>query len=147
MRAASKSREVAKIPVRPALWFCACNLLAAALTAQCSNPTPVPDGTYISGDHSATDNNALSASNFVISRSATATFVAGNCIQLLPGFHATAGTAGTTFHAWVETAPAAVSVSPSSGSALSQAFTWTASSPSGYSNLSDVYALLSYLQN
>jgi hypothetical protein len=141
MRAASKSRGVAKIPVRPALWFCACNLLAAVLAAQCSNPTRVPDGTYTSGDHSYRDNNALSAANFVLSGSATATLVAGNCIQLLPGFHATAGTAGTTFHAWVETVPADVSFSPLSGSGPSQPFTWTVSSPSGYSNLSDVYAL------
>jgi len=58
-----------------------------------------------------------------------------------PGFHATAGTAGTTFHAWVETAPTADSVSPSSGSGLSQQFTWKASSPSGYSNLSEMFAL------
>jgi hypothetical protein len=52
----------------------------------------VPNGTYTSGDHSATDNNALSAANFVIGGSATATLVAGNCIQLLPGFRATVGT-------------------------------------------------------
>ena len=143
MRAASKSRGVSKILVRPALWFCACNVLAAALAAQCTNPTQVPNGTYTSGDHSQVDNNALSAANVVLSGGATATYVAGNCIQLLPGFHASAigATVPTTFHAWVETAPAAVSVSPSSGSGLAQPFTWTVSSPSGYSNLSDVYAL------
>jgi hypothetical protein len=142
MAAASKSLTVPRILVRSALWFCACNVLAAVLAAQCSNPAQVPNGTYTSGDHSATDNNALSASSFVISGSATATFVAGNCIQLLPGFHATAGTAPTTFHAGVETTPSNISVSPSSGSGLTQPFTWTVSSPSGYSNLSDVYALL-----
>jgi hypothetical protein len=71
------------------------------------------------------------------------TFVAGNCIQVLPGFHASAigATVPTTFHAWVETALAVLSVSPPSGSGLSQAFTWTVSSPSGYGNLSDVFAL------
>src|SRR5208283_681955 len=143
MRAASKSRGVSKILVRPALWFCACNVLAAALAAQCTNPTQVPNGTYTSGDHSQVDNNALSAANVALSGSATATFVAGNCIQLLPGFHASAigATVPTTFHAWVETAPAAVSGSPSSGTGLSQPFTWTVSSPSGYSNVSDLYAL------
>ncbi len=36
---------------------------------------------------------------------------------------------------------AVISVSPSSGSGLTWPFTWTVSSPSGYSNLSDVYAL------
>ncbi len=82
MRAASKSRGVSKILVRPALWFCACNLLATALAAQCSNPTQVANGIYTSGDHSVTDNNALSAANVVLSGGATATFVAGNCIQL-----------------------------------------------------------------
>ena len=100
MRAASKSRGVSKIPVRRVLWFCACNLLAATLAAQCTNPTQVPNGTYTSGDHSATDNNALSASSFAISGSATATLVAGNCIQLLPNLHASAigATVPTTFH-------------------------------------------------
>jgi len=143
MKAASKSRGLSKILVRPALWFCACNLLAGALAAQCSSPTQVPNGTYTSGDHSATDNNALSAANVVLSGSATATYVAGNCIQLLPGFHASAigATVPTTFHAWVETAPSAVSVSPSSGTGLTQPFTWTVSSLSGYSNFADVYAL------
>jgi hypothetical protein len=143
MRAASKSRGLSKIPVQLALRFCACNLLAAALAAQCSNPTQVPNGTYTSGDHSQADNNALSAANFAVSGGATAMFVAGNCIQALPGFHANAigAMVPTTFHAWVETAPAAVSVSPPSGSGLSQAFTWTVSSPSGYGNLADVYAL------
>jgi hypothetical protein len=141
MRAASKSRRVAKTLVRPALWFCACTLMAAALAAQCSNPTQVPNQTISSGTTSYSDNNALAASNVIVNGSASVTFVAGNCIDLQPGFHATAGTAGTTFHAWVETAPADVSVSPPSSSGLSQAFTWTVSSPSGYSNLSDVFAL------
>jgi hypothetical protein len=143
MRAASKSRGVAKIPVRPALWFCACNLLAAALTAQCPNVSQVPNQTISSGTACYSSNNALTATGVVINGSASVTFVAGNSIELGPGFRATAGTAGTTFHAWVETAPADVSFSPLSGSGLNpiQPFTWTVSSPSGYSNLSDVYAL------
>jgi hypothetical protein len=133
--------RVAKISLRPALWWLGCNLLAVAISAQCSNPTPVPNGTWTTGDHSQLDNNALSLSNFVIGGSATATFVAGNCIQLLPGFHATAGTAATTFHAWVDIAPSAISFSPSNQTGLSQPFTWTVSSPSGYSNLAHVFAL------
>src|ERR1039458_853557 len=141
MRAASKLRGVAKIPVRPALWFCASNLLVAALTAQCMNVSQVPNQTISSGTACYSNNNALTATGVVINGSASVTFVAGNSIQLLPGFHATAGTAGTTFHAWVETVPADVSFSPLSGSGPSQPFTWTVSSPSGYSNLSDVYAL------
>jgi len=131
----------AKILLRPALGFCACHLLAAALAAQCSNPTQVPNQTISSGTANYSDNNALAASSVVINGSASVTFVAGNCIQLLPGFHAKAGTAGTTFQAWVETAPADVSVSPASGSGLTQAFTFTVSSPSGYANVSDVFAL------
>jgi hypothetical protein len=106
-----------------------------------TNPTQVPNQTISSGTWNFSDNNALAASNVVISGSASVTFVAGNCIDLQPGFHATAGTAGTTFHAWVETAPTADSVSPSSGSGPSQQFTWKASSPSGYTNLSEMYAL------
>ncbi len=145
---ASKSRRVLSVLVRPVRWFCACNLLAAAMSAQCTNPTQVPDGTYTSGDHSQVDNNALLASNFAVSGGATATFSAGNCIHLAPGFRANAvgATVPTTFHAWVDIAPTAVSVVPSSpppNPPLSQSFTWTVSSPAGHSNLSHVFALFS----
>jgi AraC-like DNA-binding protein len=141
MRTAPRLARVEKTLVRPALWFCACNLLAAVLAAQCTNPTQVPNQTDTSGTYNYSDNNALSASNVVVSGSASMTLVAGNCIQLLPGFHATAGTAATTFHAWVEAAPADVSVWPSNGTGMNQSFTWAASSPSGYTNLSDIFAL------
>ncbi|MCC7157780.1 MAG: IPT/TIG domain-containing protein [Bryobacterales bacterium] len=139
----SKQRRVPSALVRPALWFCACNLLAAALAAQCTSPTQVPNGTYTSGDHSQVDNNALAASNFSVSSGATATFVAGNCIHLGPGFRANAvgATVPTTFHAWVDIAPSAVSFLPSNQTGLSQPFTWTVSSPAGRSNLSHVFAL------
>jgi len=149
---ASKQRRVPSALIRPALWFCACNLLAASLSAQCTNPTQVPDGTYTSGDHSQVNNNALSATNFVVSGGASATFSAGNCIQLNPGFHANAigATVPTTFHAWVDIAPTAVSVVPNSppqNPPLSQSFTWTVSSPSGHSNLSHVFALFNGTSN
>ncbi|HLH18975.1 MAG TPA: hypothetical protein VKX45_17275 [Bryobacteraceae bacterium] len=150
---ASKQRSLSIALIRLPLWFCACNLLAAALSAQCPSPvTAVPAGTYTSGDYSQVDPNALSASNLSISGGATATFVAGNCIDLKSnpqggvGFHANAigATVPTTFHAWVDMAPTAVSFSPSSPPAnppLSQSFTWTVASPAGHSNLSHVFAL------
>lgn len=149
---ASKQRRVPSALIRPALWFCACNLLAAALPAQCTNPTQVPNGTYTSGDHSQVDNNALSATTFAVSGGASATFSAGNCIQLNPGFHASAigATAPTTFHAWVDIAPTAISVVPNSppqNPPLSQSFTWTVSSPSGHSSLSHVFALFNSTSN
>ena len=99
---------------RPALWWFAGNLLVASLAATCTNPRQVPDGTYTTGDHSQVDNNALATSNFALSGGATATFTAGNCIDLAPGFHASAigATVGTTFHAWADIAPTAVSMSP-----------------------------------
>lgn len=135
-------RSVTRRLVLPVLCFCASNFLAGLLHAQgCSNPAPAPTGTYTSGDHSATNNNALSADNLVLSGSATATFVAGNCIQLLPGFHATAGTAATTLHAWVETLPSASTIPANTGSGSTQQFTWTVSSPAGYSNLADVFVI------
>ena len=140
MRAASNLRSAAKLARRAALWFGIFSLLAATLGAQCSNPTQVPDQTISSGTASYSGT-ALSATNVTINGSASVTFSAINCIQLNPGFHATAGTAGTTFHAWVESAPSAVSFSPSGGSGLSQQFTLTGSSPSGYGNLSEIYGL------
>ena len=112
MRTATPLRAIAPALARPALWICASTALAATLAAQCSNPLQLPDQTISSGTAYYTDNNALSASNVVINGSARVTFVAGNCIQLLPNFHATAGTAATTFHAWVETAPSTVSAWP-----------------------------------
>jgi hypothetical protein len=56
----------------------------------------------------------------VINGSASVNFIAGNCINLKPGFRATAGSAATTFHAWTQTLPVPVSVSPASGSGMSR---------------------------
>jgi hypothetical protein len=139
---ASKLRGVPSASIRPALWFCACNLLAAALAAQCPAPvTPVlTNQTVTSGTATYSDTNALST-NAVINGSANITLYAGRCIELQPGFHATAGTATTTFHAWVDTAPYGLSASPSSGAGMSRQFTWTASSPTGYGFLTDLFIL------
>ena len=144
MRTAPIFAVTARALARTALWFCASNLLASALAAQCTSPTQVSDGTYTTGDHSASSDNALKAASFVIGGSATATFFAGHCIELDPGFHATAGTVPTTFHAWVDSAPYGLDTSPKSGggpSNQSTQFTWTASSPVGYQYLTEVQAL------
>ncbi len=101
----------------------------------------VPNQTISSGTVCYSNNDTLTAAGVTINGSASVTFVAGHTVHLTPGFRATAGTAGTTFHAWVETAPSAISVSPSSGSGLSQQFTWTVSSPSGYGNIAHVFPL------
>jgi hypothetical protein len=86
--------------------LCACNLLAAALVAQCPNPVgTIPDQTVTSGTPSTYSNTSLKASNYVVSGSASVTFVSGQCVELAPSFHATAGTAPTTFHAWVDSLP------------------------------------------
>ncbi|MCW5979790.1 MAG: hypothetical protein KIT09_17045 [Bryobacteraceae bacterium] len=83
----------------------------------------------------------MKANSVSISGSASVTFVAGNCIQLSPGFRATAGTAATTFRAWLQNPPTADSASPSSGSGLTQTFTWKASSSPSYTNLAEMQAL------
>ncbi len=141
MTTAASFARIAKALVRPALWLCAANLLAGALAAQCTNASQVPNQTISSGTICYSNNDTLTAAGVTINGSASVTFVAGHTVHLTPGFRATAGTAGTTFHAWVETAPSVVSVSPPSGSGLSQQFTWTVSSPSGYANLAQVYTL------
>jgi hypothetical protein len=108
--------RVRKATARLALCFCACNMMTAFLAAQCSNPTQVPNQTISSGTLNFTDNNALAASNVIINGSASVTFQAGNCIDLQPGFHATAGTAAATLHAWVGTGvPSITSLSVTSG--------------------------------
>ena len=137
----SNFRGVVSAVVWPALWFCAWNLLATALAAQCTNVSQVPNQTISSGTSCYSNNDTLTAAGVTINGSASVTFVGGHTVHLAPGFHATAGTAGTTFHAWVETVPSVVSVSPASGSGLSQQFTWTASSPSGNANLAQLFAL------
>jgi hypothetical protein len=141
MRACFNWRPVAGTAVRALVWLCGLGVLTEIAAGQCLNPTQVPDQTISSVTRSFVDSNALSANNVTINGSASVAFTAGNCIQLLPNFHATAGTAGTTFHAWVDTSPSNVSVSPSSGSGLSQQFMFTVASPSGYSNISEVQGL------
>ena len=131
----------AKFLAGPLLWFCAAELLTTMLTAQCSSVSQVPNGLIGSGTFCYSNNGTLTAADVTVNGSANVTFVAGQTVHLTPGFRATAGTAGTTFHAWVETAPSVISVVPSSGGGQSQQFTWTVSSPSGYSNLAEVYAL------
>ncbi|MBI1898164.1 MAG: hypothetical protein HYS04_16760, partial [Acidobacteria bacterium] len=133
---------MAPAAVRAALWVCASNLVVAVLAAQCIGDTQVvPNGTISSGNVCYSNNTTLTAAAVVINGSASVTFIAGESIHLGPGFRATAGTAGTTFHAWVETAPSVVSFLPSGSSGFTQAFTFVVSSPSGFSNLSEVFAL------
>jgi hypothetical protein len=116
MRTAARFVRGGKTTVRLALWFCACNMMTALLAAQCSNPTQVQNQTISSGTVNFTDNNALAASSVIINGSASVTFHTGNCIDLQPGFHATAGTAATTFHAWEDAgAPSITSLSVTSG--------------------------------
>ncbi len=111
MRAAWKAREMGKDLTRAALCFCACNFLAAALAAQCPSPvTLILDQTLTSGNNNWRSNGSLKATNYTVSGSASVTFVAGQCIELAPNFHAT-GTAPTPFHAWVDALPT-VSASP-----------------------------------
>lgn len=138
---ASKLQRVSSAMRRTVFLFGACGLLVSTMAAQCTNPTQVPNQTISSGSQTFSDNNALRAAAVVINGSASVTFAAGNCIELAPGFRATAGSAPTTFHAIVESAPTADSAAPTSGSGLSQSFTFRASSASGSSNLSEMLVL------
>ncbi|HWQ55153.1 MAG TPA: chitobiase/beta-hexosaminidase C-terminal domain-containing protein [Bryobacteraceae bacterium] len=145
MKTAPRFAVIAKALVGPALWVCATNLLAAALAAQCTNVTQVPNQTISSGTSCYSNNGTLTATGVTINGSASVNFVAGQSIHLGPGFRAEAadpGAAPTTFHAWVETAPSIISVSPSGSSGMNPVFTVTASSPSGYANLTEVQFLL-----
>ena len=145
MRTAAVPARGANALVRSGLWFCACSLLTAALSAQCTNPTQIPNQTISSGTQPFYDNNALEATGVVINGTASVSMVAGNCIHFGTGFRATAPTSGaatTTLQAWVEAAPSLGSLAPASGSGSTQPFTFTASSPAGYSNLSSVEFLL-----
>ena len=137
---------IAKSPIRlvlrPLLWFCAASLLAPVLPAQCSNVSQVPDQTISSGAPCFSNNGTLTAAGVTIDASAQVSFIAGDTVLLAPGFRATAGTAGTTFHAWAEALPSVVSVTPSSGSGGSQPFTWRVSSPYGHASISQMLALI-----
>lgn len=149
MNTATAVARVAKTAARPALWFCACNLLTAALSAQCTSVSQVPNGTISSGTPCYSNNDTLTAAGVTINGSAKVTFVAGKTIRLTPGFRATAptgGAASTTFHAWVESAPSVVSVSPATGSAMTQTFKFTASSPSGFADITELQLLFNTTQ-
>jgi hypothetical protein len=79
---------------------------------KCTNPTQIPNQTIASGSPIFADNNALAATNVVINGSGAVTFAAGTCIDLGPGFHATAGTAPITFHAMIGTVTQIITASP-----------------------------------
>jgi hypothetical protein len=57
--------------------------------------------TFGSGTVSYQATNSITADNFIVSSSAAVTLSAGNYITLQNGFHATAGSAGVTFHAFI----------------------------------------------
>ena len=137
---------IAKSPIRlvlrPLLWFCAASLLAPLSPAQCSYVSQVPDQTISSGAPCFSNNGTLTAAGVTINAGAQVSFIAGGTVRLAPGFRATAGTAGTTFHAWAEALPSVVSVTPASGSGLNQQFTWRVSSPYGHANISHMLALI-----
>ncbi len=59
-------------------------------------PATVSSG---SAGYSATNSVTNGGNSFVVNGSAAVTFTAGGVIKLEPGFHATAGNAGRTFHA------------------------------------------------
>ena len=60
-------------------------------------PTTLDAG---SAQYQAT-NSITNTATFTVQGAAAVTFTAGNYIQLGPGFHATAGSAATTFHALI----------------------------------------------
>ena len=116
--------------------------LAGTFAAQCANPVRVvPNQTNSSGTQTFTDR-PLSASAVTVNGTANVTFFHGpGCVDLQPGFTADSS-GGAYFHAWVDAAPQAVSVTPASGQGLTQAFTFVASDPNGYSSLSSVWMLV-----
>jgi len=57
--------------------------------------------TFGSGTASYQASNSITADNFIANGSAAVAFAAGNHISLENGFHATAGTTGVTFHAFI----------------------------------------------
>ncbi len=69
--------------------------------AGCTTPTSVPNLNVNSGTWPFSDPNALISNSATISGSASVTYQAGNCIDLRPGFHATAGSAAITFRAFL----------------------------------------------
>jgi len=84
----------------------------------CTNPTTVPTLNAGSGTWPFYDPNALISNSATIGGSASVTFQAGNCINLRPGFRATAGSALITFRAFIGVAAPTIStLSSYSGSA------------------------------
>lgn len=128
---------------RLALWVYGCQVLTGILAGQCSTPTVLPDATILSGTVTKNDYNALKAFNVTIGGSAIVKYAAPWCVDLWPNFHATAGTASTTFHGWIDTPPYNITVLPGIGAGTSGSFTWTAKSYKGYTHVQDVFMLYS----
>lgn len=131
-----------RVWVQGAVWLLGCTLPLMAQSASCVDPKLVTNGPIIGGTFTVSDSNALKASGVTISDDANVTFLAGNCIHLASGFRATAGTAPTTFHAWLDPAPTIVSALPDSGTGASQQFTYTLSSAGGGSEIAYVTGIL-----
>ena len=141
MRMSPKFTGVAKILLAAGMMFSS----GGQLLAQCANPTQLPGQVIATGPAlTFVDNYALATSNFIVNGGGSVTFIAGACIDLGMGFDANSsgGTVATTFDAWVDPTPSAVSALPASGAGLSQQFTWTASSPAGYAHLGHIFAIL-----
>jgi uncharacterized repeat protein (TIGR01451 family) len=141
MNTAPKFATIATALLQAVVWICALKLSAGTVAAQCTSTSSVPNQTISSGTVCYSDNDTLTAAAVTVNGSADVRFLAGQRVNLTPGFRATAGTAATTFHAWVETVPSAVSASPSGGTGLTQAFTWTVSNPEGYGEIDEVQAI------
>jgi hypothetical protein len=128
-----------------ALWLCGCNVLAVVVAAQCTSVTQAPNINVTSDLTCYQSTSTLTAAAGVaVSGAGSVVLVAGQWIDLRPTVVANANgaTVPTTFHAWVDTVPSAVSVWPSIGSGMTQPFTWTASSPSGWAHLNDLQAII-----
>ena len=88
------------------LWIGVCGLAACAFGQSVPASGAIPSLTYSSGGATCQASNSLTAANgFVVSGSGTAVFQAGSLIDLKPGFHATAGSSGTTFDAKIVSPP------------------------------------------
>lgn len=95
-------------------------LLSLAAFAVCcfgqSDDLTVPPGTVDSGSWLYQAPQLITNSgSFVVDNAASVVFKAGNSIQLEPGFQATAGTAGITFHALIDPSVQTVGITNESG--------------------------------
>ena len=122
-----RATEAALSALPPVMrWLCVANFLTIYLFAQCSQPA---SSSYTSGVYTLSSSTCITATT-MISGSASVVLESTTSIGLEPGFDAAAGTATTTFHAFIGT-PVSITTTLLPSAVVSTSYSQTLSATGG----------------